>query len=217
LTDAPVKVLIADADVPVRRGIRLLLERNGFRVSSEVADLESALEHTARDRPELCLIDAELPGGGPLAVRRIKSRHPEATVVVLAAKADEADLVEALRAGASGYLPKSIDPAGLARALHAVLRGEPAFPRALLGPVIEAFRTRERGRRLQLPGRVAVELTQRESEVLELLRQNLSTGDIADRLDISPVTVRRHIGSALGKLHVRDRAEAMRLLERAER
>jgi DNA-binding CsgD family transcriptional regulator len=82
--------------------------------------------------------------------------------------------------------------------------------------VLEEFRVRHERRRLRLPGRPAVDLSRRESEVLDLLRRGLATAEIADRLDISPVTVRRHIGLLLRKLGVADRAAALRLLERSE-
>jgi DNA-binding NarL/FixJ family response regulator len=95
------------------------------------------------------------------------------------------------------------------------MSGESAFPRAMLGPVLDEFRTRSHRRRLKLPARPAIELSRRESEVLDLLRRGLSTAEIADRLDISPVTVRRHIGLLLKKLNVATRAAAMKLIERS--
>jgi DNA-binding NarL/FixJ family response regulator len=211
ITEDLIRVLVADADVATRRGIRLLLERSGFLVCAEAGDAEAAVAAAVRERPALCLVDAGIP-----AIDRIKSRVPETTVVVFVAEVDEDELVEALRAGASGYLPKNVDPAGLVRALHAAVRGEPALPRSLLAPVVEAFRGRERRRRVNVPGRAAIELTPREAEVLELLRDDLSTAEIANRLDISPITVRRHVGTVLGKLRVPDRAAALRLLKRSD-
>jgi len=210
------RVLIAESQQPTRQGIRLLLQRNGFEVCAEAADANSALRAALRERPALCLVEAKLRGGGIGAAGRISSRVPGTEVVVLTDSADETELLEALRAGASGYLQTTIDPEALARALHATLRGEAAFPRALLGPVVEEFRARHDRRRLRLPGRPAIELSRRESEVLDLLRRGLATGEIADRLDISPVTVRRHIGLLLRKLRVPDRAAALKLLERSE-
>jgi DNA-binding NarL/FixJ family response regulator len=195
--------------VATRRGIRLLLERNGFLVCAEAGDAEAAVASAVRERPALCLVDS-----GISVVDGIKARVPETTVVVLAAAVDEDEVLEALRSGAYGYLPKTVDPAGLTRALKAAVRGEPAVPRALLAPVVEAFRGRERRRRLDVPGRAPIELTPREAEVVELLRQDLTTAEIAARLDISPVTVRRHVGTVLGKLGVPDRKAARRLLDR---
>jgi two-component system, NarL family, nitrate/nitrite response regulator NarL len=210
------RVLVADAHLPTRTGLRLLLERNGFEVVAEAGDAGGALRAALREAPALCLVDARLRGGGIRAAGRICSRVPQAEVVVLTDAADENELLEVVRAGASGYLQKNLDPDTLARALHGVVRGEAAFPRAMLGPVLEEFRMRHQRRRLKLPARPSIELTRRESEVLDLLRRGLVTAEIADRLDISPVTVRRHVGLLLRKLDVPDRAAALRLVERGE-
>ena len=215
MTSKP-RVLIAESQQPTRQGLRLLLQGNGFEVCAEAADASTALRAALRERPALCLVEARLRGGGIRVVARIASRVPETEVVVLTDGADENELLEALRAGASGYLQKNLAPEALARALHATLRGEAAFPRALLGPVVDEFRARHDRRRLRLPGRPAIELSRRESEVLDLLRREHSTAEIADRLDISPVTVRRHIGLLLRKLKVPDRAAALKLLERSK-
>jgi two-component system, NarL family, nitrate/nitrite response regulator NarL len=209
------RVLIAERQLPTRQGIRLLLHRNGFDVIAEAADAASALRAALRERPALCLVDVDLPGGGMRTVARICARVPHTEVVVLTNTADENELLDALQAGAAGYLQKNVEPEALARSLHAALRGEPAFPRALLGPVLDEFRARHGRRRLRLPGRPAIELSRRESEVLDLLRRGLPTAEIADRLDISPVTVRRHIGSLLRKLGVANRAAVLRLMEKS--
>lgn len=216
MTREPARVLVAESQLPTRQGIRLLLERNGFEVCAEAADASAALRAALRERPRLCVVDARLRGGGIGAAGRICSRVPETEVVVLTDAADENELLQVVQAGASGYLEKNLGPETLARALHAVIAGEAAFPRAMLGPVLDEFRARHHRRRLRLPARPTVELSRRESEVLDLLRRGLATGEIADRLDISPVTVRRHIGLLLRKLGVPDREAALRLLERSE-
>jgi DNA-binding NarL/FixJ family response regulator len=208
------RVLIAESQLPTRQGLRLLLQRNGFEVCAEAADAVAALRAALRERPALCLVDSHLAGGGVGVAGRICSRVPETEVVLLADKPDESELLEAVRVGASGYLPKNMNPEAFSRALHGALRGEPAFPRALLAPVLEEFRARHERRRLRLPGREVVDLSRRESEVLDLLRKGLATREIADRLDISPVTVRRHVGTLLAKLGVSDRAAALRLFDR---
>ena len=114
------------------------------------------------------------------------------------------------------HYPEGLGGLGVSRALQAVRRGEPAIPRELLGALADEFRARGLRRRINIPGRPAAELTRRQSEVLELLRRGLSTGEIAERLLISPVTVRRHLGLALNKLAAKDRATALRVLEQAE-
>jgi DNA-binding NarL/FixJ family response regulator len=209
-------VVVADAHLPTRTGIRLLLERNGFEICGEAADADGALETTVRERPQLCLLDAALPGGGVRAAGRIRSAVPGADVVLLAGSADEDQLVDALRAGVAGIVHKDLPPDGIVRALEAVRRGEVALPRTLVAQLVDEFRVRERGRKVSLPGRDDIELTRRQSEVLALLREGLGTAQIAARLDLAPVTVRRHLAIVLAKLGVSDRASALRLLQEAD-
>jgi DNA-binding NarL/FixJ family response regulator len=210
------RVVVAGAHLPTRTGIRLVLERNGFEICAEAPDANSAVAAVLREKPELCLVDADLPGGAMLATAQITTRAPATDTVVLAAEADEQGVVDALHAGASGYLPLEANPEGLVRALRAVRRGEPAVPRSLLGPLVDQFRVRERRRRVSVRGGIEVELTRRQSEVLELLRDGLGTAAIAARLGLSPVTVRRHLSLVLEKLGVSDRDEARHLLDEDE-
>jgi DNA-binding NarL/FixJ family response regulator len=209
-------VVVADAHLPTRTGIRLLLERNGFEICGEAADAGGAVATAVRERPQLCLVDRRLPGGGVRAAGRIRALVPKIDVVLLSATADGDELVDALRAGVTGFVLKDTAPEGIVRALHAVSRGEVAVPRALIAQLVDEFRIRARGRRVSLPGRDDVELTRRQAEVLGLFREGLSTAQIAQRLDLSPVTVRRHLAIVLGKLGVRDRASALGLLAEEE-
>jgi DNA-binding NarL/FixJ family response regulator len=194
----------------------VLLERGGFAVCAEAAGAERGAAVALRERPELSVVHGSLPGSGIPAVGRITTRVPGAAVVLLTSRVDADELIDALRAGASGYVLETIGFQGVARALQAVRRGEPAIPRELLGALADEFRARGLRRRINVPGRPAAELTRRQSEVLELLRRGLSTAEIAERLLISPVTVRRHVGLALGKLAAKDRAAALRVLEQSE-
>jgi DNA-binding NarL/FixJ family response regulator len=155
-----------------------------------------------------------MPGNGIAAAAQIVARVPETAVVMLTVSRDDDDLLEALRAGASGYLLKDADPARLTSALRGVLAGEPVLSPALVGRLIEEFRgPRGHGRPRVLGRRRGVELTAREWEVLELLRAGLSTGQIAARLSISQITVRRHVGRMLKTLQVSNRQAALRLLD----
>jgi DNA-binding NarL/FixJ family response regulator len=205
-------VVVADAHLPTRTGIRLLLERNGFEICGEAANADGAVDVAVRERPRLCLVDGGLPGGGLRAAARIRTLVPRADVVLLGGSVDGGELVDALRAGVTGFVLRDTAPEGIVRALHAVSRGEVALPRTMISHLVDEFRVRERGRRVNLPGRDDVELTRRQAEVLGLLREGLSTAQIAQRLDLSPVTVRRHLAIVLGKLGVADRASALELL-----
>lgn len=207
-------VVIADDHVPTRTGVRAALERGGFEVLADVGSAPAAVEATIAHAPDVCLLDVRMPGDGIAAAAEIKERCPAVRVVMLTVSADDEDLFDSLRAGASGYLLKDTDPARLAFALRGVLSGEAAVPRLLVARLIEEFR--DRGRRQRTLRHRQVELTPRESEVLELLRGDLPTKEIAARLRVNEVTVRRHIGTMLKKLGVSDRASAVRLIEEDE-
>ncbi len=209
-----IRVVIADDHPPTRTGVRAALERGGFVVCAEAADGNAAIEAARRERPDVCLLDIHMPGDGIRAAETIAHELPETAVVMLTVSRSDADLFDALRVGACGYLLKDIDPARLPLALYGVLEGEAALPRRLVALLIEEFRERRRRRRIPLGGRRSVELTDREWEVLELMRDGLSTEEIAARLFISPVTVRTHVSAILRKLQVPTREAAVALLER---
>jgi DNA-binding NarL/FixJ family response regulator len=208
-----IRVLVADDHPPARAGVTAALERGGFVVCATAADARSAMEAARRERPDVCLLDVHMPGEGIRAAETIARELPETAVVMLTVSRTDVDLLNALRAGASGYLLKDIDPERLPLALRGVLSGEAAVPRRLVAVLIEEFRERKRRRRIPLVGRRSVELTDREWEVLESMRLGWTTEQIAERFFISPVTVRTHIASILRKLHVPDREAAIALLD----
>lgn len=206
------RVLLADDHPPTRAGVRAAIEGHGFEVVAEVGDAAAAIEVASRERPDVCLLDIHMPGSGIRAAAEITQRLPDVTVVMLTISRNDDDLFDALRAGAAGYLLKDMDPDRIPYALQGVLEGEAALPRSLTARVIDEFRGRGRRRRLPLPGERGVDLTSREWEVLHLMRQGLETGEIASRLFVSRVTVRRHVGSILHKLRVTSRQEAIKRL-----
>jgi DNA-binding NarL/FixJ family response regulator len=206
------RVVIADDDVSTRMGVRLALEGDGFVVSAEEGTGQDAVAAARRLRPDLCLLDVHIPGGGIEAAAAIHSELPQTRVVVLAAGADDNHLFAALEAGASGYLLKDTNPGRLGAALRGVLAGEAALPRGLTARLIAEFRNRARRGETALVRRSKHDLTEREWEVLDCLIEGLSTRRIAQRLFISPTTVRRHVGSILGKLEVPTREAAVELV-----
>jgi DNA-binding NarL/FixJ family response regulator len=193
--------------------VKAALERAGFEVVAEEPDAAGAIASAARERPDVVLLDIHMPGNGISAAADITHANPDVAVVMLTVSRDDSDLFDALRAGALGYLLKDTDPDRLPHALRGVLDGEAALPRALVARVVDEFRERGRRRRLPLIKQKGVELTSREWEVLELLREDLTTAEIAERLFISQVTVRSHIAAVLRKLRVPDRKAALKLLE----
>jgi DNA-binding NarL/FixJ family response regulator len=209
-----IRVLLADAHAPARAGVRRALAHPGFEIAAEALDGESAVELAERLRPDVCLVEVRLPGGGVRAARALTAKLAETAVVMLTDSDSEEDFFDAMRAGAAGYLLKGTDPDRLPHALRGVVAGETAIPRKLLPRLLEQFRG-QAGRRASLSGSRGPLLTAREWEVLELVRDGLSTREIGARMFISEVTVRRHVSAAVRKLQVPDRAAAVRLLEAA--
>ena len=209
----PLTVLIADDHAPTRAGVREALASDGFRVVAEVARADAAVESALRERPDVCVLDINMPGSGIAAAARITEQLPGTAVVMLTVSRADDDLFASLRAGAVGYLLKDMDPGRLSAALRGVLSGEAALPRTLVARVVEEFRAGERRPSNPLVKRVGAKLTSREWEVLELLREQLTTSAIAQRLGVSEVTVRRHVSSILAKLRVADRQAIARLFK----
>lgn len=206
---ALLRVVIADDHPPTRASVRDALERDGCVVVAEVGDAPRAVAAALEHLPDVCLLDIHMPGSGINAAAAITEALPNTPVVMLTASRDDEDLYAALRAGASGYLPKNMDPDRLPDALRGVLAGEVAMPRWLVLKVIEQFR--ESPRPELRPRRRTSSLTSREAEILTLMSDGMTTGEIAKRLFVAPVTVRTHISTIVRKLRVPDREAAIRL------
>jgi DNA-binding NarL/FixJ family response regulator len=206
------RVLIADDHAPTRADVRRALEADQrFEVCSEAADSAGAIQGCLRDRPEICVLDVKMPGSGVAAAWEIAARLPDAKIVMLTVSAEDADLFGAIQAGADGYLLKTMNFALLPDALDGVLFGDAAMPGALVGRVLRRLRGREPRCRQPVTRGPAGRLTSREWEVLELLAQQRSTGEIARNLVIRPSSVRVHIAAIVRKLKVPDRAAAAEL------
>lgn len=203
-------VLVADDDLSHRRAVREALEAHGFVVVGEASDAAAAIGAATRLRPDFCLIEIELPLEGLNAIGRIAKVSPQTLIVGLSRSDRPEDVVTAFARGASGYLLKGITGELLASTLRGAYRGEPPLSRALVPYLVDEIR-RGSVRRLVLPDG-PVTLTPREWEVGELLREGHSTAVIAERLAVSPVTVRRHIGLLIRKLGVENRDEAIEML-----
>lgn len=202
----PLKVVVVDDHPMWRDGVRADLEADGrARVVGEAADAEAAVEVAARERPDLVLLDLNMPGlPGTVAIRRIAETLPGVRMLVLSASAAEPDVLEAVKAGASGYLLKSASGTELVEAVHQVVAGEPVFSPSLAALVLGEFR------RVAAGGDRGQDLTDRETEVLRLVAKGHTYAEIADRLVISVRTVQNHVQSILGKLQLRGRYELMR-------
>ena len=207
------RVVIADHHPASRFGIRVALERAGFLVVAEAATGEEVAAIAAAFGPDACLIEADIPGGGIAATRAICARRRGTAIVMLSASVSEEDLLAAIIAGASGYLPKTIDPERLPVAVRGVLAGEAAIPRAMGRRLLEELRQRGKTAAPAYVRGREIRLTPRETHVVQLMREDMTTRQIAARLGISEVTVRRHVSAALRKLEAPDRQAAVRLLQ----
>jgi DNA-binding NarL/FixJ family response regulator len=211
------RVVIADDHAPMRAGVRLALEGHGFHIAAEAADAGGAIQAALREKPDVCLLDIDMPGSGIAACAEITSQLPDTSVVMLTVSRNDGDLFAALKAGAVGYLLKGMDPGRLAAALRGVLEGEAPLPRTLVARLIDEFRERARHGQTGPVRPTEHDLTSREWEVLDLVADGLKTRDIAQRLYISETTVRRHVGAILKKLQVEDRDAAVRLVRKRSR
>lgn len=205
------RVVIADDHARIRGRVREALEQSDCVVVGEGATAEDAVRLAQEHKPDVALLDIHMPGNGIHAAREISKTLPETTVVMLTQSAEDDDVFDSLRAGASGYLLKDTDPARLGDVLRAVLNGEGAMPRRLLARILEEFRAPAK-RRFSRKSSAAAKLTEREWEVMEMLAEGLTTEEVAGRLFLSPTTVRVHVSSVLKKLRVRDRESAFEAL-----
>ncbi|NKX54693.1 response regulator [Arthrobacter mobilis] len=205
------RVVMADDHAWIRGKVRQALEAGDWEVCGEGATAQEAIQLAMEHRPDVVLLDISMPGNGIYAAQEISRALPEAAVVMLTQSADDEDLFDSLRAGASGYLLKSTDPAALADVLRGVLSGEAAMSPALVTRILQEFRAPSR-RVLRRKSAAAAKLSPREWEVMELLAQGLSTEDVANKLFVSPTTVRVHVSTVLRKLRVKDRESAFHVL-----
>ncbi|MEJ7797040.1 MAG: response regulator transcription factor [Solirubrobacteraceae bacterium] len=207
----PISVLIADDQVLVRAGFRAILEgQPGLAVCGEAADGRDAIDLVRRRRPDVVLMDIQMPDiDGLEATRRIleqaDERHPVAVLMLTTFDLD-AYVYDALRAGASGFLLKDVLPEQLIAAIRVVAGGDALIAPAITKRLIEQF---ARTAPPRTPPVGLGELTPREIEVLILVAHGLSNGEIADELVLSQATVKTHIKRILAKLGVRDRVQAV--------
>ncbi len=202
----PVRVVLVD-DHPVwRDGIREDLARLGAAVTvAEAGGGDEAIVRVRETMPDVVLMDLTLPGmDGIEATRRIVEESPHVKVLVVSASADEKDVLEAIKAGATGYVLKSATPAEIADAVQRVAGGEPVFTPSLAGLVLSEFR-RLTANQIGDPA-----LTPRENEVLRLVAKGYTYREIAQKLFISVKTVQNHVQNILNKLQLRRRYELMR-------
>ena len=212
MTEDKLRVLIADDHAPTREDVRAALEEDGrFEVVAEAPDAYEAIELAAGEKPDLCLLDVNMPGGGVAATWEIKARLPATAIVLLTVSRDDRNLFGALHAGAAGYLLKDVDHDALPDALLEALEGGATLSTPLLGKLVERFRDpAARRRAVVAPEDQEARLTSREWQVLDLVRRGATNAEIARRLVLSPVTVRTHVNAIMRKLGTRAREDLVR-------
>ena len=204
-----IRVLVADDQALIRLGLRVLLEtEDDTTMVGEAADGRAALEAVRRTRPDVVLMDIRMPVmDGIETLREITADQALAGTRVIMLTTFELDeyVFDALRAGASGFLIKDTEPAELLRAIRVVARGESLLSPAITRRVISRFVGAAAPRPIPHPS--LGHLTEREREIVALVAEGLSNQEIAERLVVSPATVRTHVSRATVKLHARDRAQ----------
>ncbi|GAC1350207.1 MAG: response regulator transcription factor [Ktedonobacteraceae bacterium] len=203
----PLTVLIADDHQFFRDGVRALLNAQGdMECVGEATNGEEALRMSTELQPDVVLMDVQMPGmSGVEATRQIMSSSPQMRVLVVTMFEDDSLVFAAMRAGARGYLLKGARHEDMVRAIRAVGSGDAIFSPAIAARLVNYFAALPPDR----PSQVFPELSSREREILALLAQGHKNAEIADRLVISPKSVRNYVSNIISKLQVADRAQAI--------
>jgi DNA-binding NarL/FixJ family response regulator len=207
-SDAPLRVMLVDDHALVRSAVKQALTADDVEVVGEAATAADALLLAPKLRPDVLLLDINLPDSdGMRVLRELRPRLPEMKIVMLTVSSDRRDLLDAVREGAAGFLTKDLSPDALLRAVRGIRRGDLPMSRAMAAEVVRSLASRATAPASASGDELDV-LSVREGEVLRELSAGLTDREIGERLGISPRTVETHVGSILHKLGVRNRAEA---------
>ena len=205
--DAPIRVMVVDDHPMWRDGVARDLTEAGFDVVGTAGNGPQALRVAAAVRPDVLVLDLQLPElSGVEVTAQIAVRLPDTRVLVLSASGEEGDVLAAVKSGATGYLVKSASAAELVDAVRRTAAGQPVFTPGLAALVLGEFRRIATGP----PDDGSPRLTERETEILRLVAKGLTYKEIADRLVLSHRTVQNHVQNTLGKLQLHNKAQLVR-------
>jgi len=204
MAQASICILIVDDHAIVRKGIHALLSKEqGMQVVGEATDGEEGVAQAKALKPDVVLMDLVMPKlDGIEATRQITAQVPGARILVLTSFATDDKVFPAIKAGALGYLLKDSGPDELIQAIRQVCRGEPTLAPPIARKVLAELSQPPKTPLTSEP------LTEREMDILRLLAQGMSNGEIAEQLTIAEMTVRTHVSHILGKLHLASRTQA---------
>jgi DNA-binding NarL/FixJ family response regulator len=206
--DAPIRVMVVDDHPMWRDSVARDLAEAGYDVVATAADGAQALRVAGAARPDVVVLDLQLPDmSGVEVTRGLRAAHPAAHVLVLSASGEQQDVLDAVKAGAVGYLLKSAARAEFLDAVRRTAGGDAVFTPGLAALVLGEFR---RLAAAPASGEAALQLTERETEILRMVATGLSYKQIASRLVLSHRTVQNHVQNTLGKLQLHNRVELVR-------
>lgn len=202
---ATIRLLIVDDHAVVRLGLQTLLaDEADLEVVAEAGSAEDAMLQLEQKKPDIAVVDIQLPGRSGIEIcREIRKRFPETRVVILTSHAGEAFVEQAMRAGASGYVLKQVGNEELIRAIRAAYRGEVALDSQTSSKVVSRYLDLEK----KADQSAFRELSHREKEVLSLVAEGESNREIGEKLNLTEITVRNYVSNILSKLQLRNRIE----------
>lgn len=204
-----IKVLIVDDHTLFRKGLMNVLEQqDGIDVVGEAKDGQEGINLAKRLRPDVILMDVNMPGrNGLQATRMIREESPDTRIIMLTVSEEDEDLFSAVKSGARGYLLKNLEPDQLIKAIHLVMKGESVLPHNMATKILMEFS--RMAKKVDSPAENDMKpLTPREKDILKLLSSGGSNKEIANELCLSEQTVKIHLKNILKKLHMNNRIQA---------
>ncbi|MDO8735492.1 MAG: response regulator transcription factor [Thermoleophilia bacterium] len=200
------KIMLVDDHVLFRKGLRdVIAMEDDMVVVAEASNGREAIELAVSSRPDVILMDVNLPGiDGIEATRAISEKLDSASIMMLTVSSLDEHLFEAIKAGAMGYVTKNVSPEALLRNIRGVRDGEAPLSRAMTAKILNSFREDAKEKAVNRENNI----TRRESEILELLAEGARDREIAEKLGIAENTVKKHVQNILRKLHVNNRTAA---------